>query len=284
METWDAIRSRRNDRRYEDRPIPPEHLDRILEAGGNRVAPIGLGARDTLRLEMGYPLHGHELGPGITPLQAGLSWVVAWDGTRHVYLRDADVAFQNGRIVHVGKGYDGPVEREIDARERLIMPGLIDVHSHPSTEPLHKGLNEELGSRKIFMSGLYEIMPLFRGDEEARVFGADVSKEVGDLERAPEVRVLDSGVQADHEGPAREVPGESDVAACRAPDHARGEAEGIRLAELPVRPRPCGEESGERPRRERGPVVQVVHDGRARRLAIERVDRGVVPAAHELAQ
>lgn len=42
------------------------------------VVPAGLGARDTLRLEAGLPLHGHELGPGITPLQAGLGWVVAW--------------------------------------------------------------------------------------------------------------------------------------------------------------------------------------------------------------
>ena len=41
--------------------------------------PAGLGARDTLRLEAGLPLHGHELGPGITPLQAGLGWVVGWD-------------------------------------------------------------------------------------------------------------------------------------------------------------------------------------------------------------
>jgi aminomethyltransferase len=46
-------------------------------AGG--VEPAGLGARDTLRLESGLPLHGHELGPGITPLQAGLGWVVGWD-------------------------------------------------------------------------------------------------------------------------------------------------------------------------------------------------------------
>ena len=43
------------------------------------VAPAGLGARDTLRLEAGLPLHGHELGPGITPLQAGLGWVIGWD-------------------------------------------------------------------------------------------------------------------------------------------------------------------------------------------------------------
>jgi len=43
-----------------------------------RVTPAGLGARDTLRLEAALPLHGHELGPGITSLQAGLGWVVAW--------------------------------------------------------------------------------------------------------------------------------------------------------------------------------------------------------------
>lgn len=45
---------------------------------GTGVQPAGLGARDTLRLEAALPLHGHELGPGITPLQAGLGWVVAW--------------------------------------------------------------------------------------------------------------------------------------------------------------------------------------------------------------
>ncbi len=50
--------------------------DALLAAG---VTPAGLGARDTLRLEAGLPLHGHELGAGITTLQAGLGWVVSWD-------------------------------------------------------------------------------------------------------------------------------------------------------------------------------------------------------------
>ncbi|MCU1388796.1 MAG: gcvT [Ilumatobacteraceae bacterium] len=45
---------------------------------GTGITPAGLGARDTLRLEAALPLHGHELGAGITPLQAGLGWVVAW--------------------------------------------------------------------------------------------------------------------------------------------------------------------------------------------------------------
>ena len=48
----------------------------LCDAG---TVPAGLGARDTLRLEAGLPLHGHELGPGITPLQANLGWVVGWD-------------------------------------------------------------------------------------------------------------------------------------------------------------------------------------------------------------
>ena len=47
----------------------------LLDAG---VLPAGLGARDTLRLEAALPLHGHELGEGISSLQAGLEWVVAW--------------------------------------------------------------------------------------------------------------------------------------------------------------------------------------------------------------
>jgi len=60
--------------------VPAEHApalwSEIVAAG---IVPAGLGARDTLRLEAGLPLHGHELGPGITPLQAGLAWVVRFD-------------------------------------------------------------------------------------------------------------------------------------------------------------------------------------------------------------
>ncbi len=46
---------------------------------GAGIVPAGLGARDTLRLEAGLPLHGHELGPAITPLMARLGWVVGWN-------------------------------------------------------------------------------------------------------------------------------------------------------------------------------------------------------------
>lgn len=51
-------------------------LAQVLANGG---LPCGLGARDTLRTEMGYPLHGHELSPQIDPISAGLSWAIGWN-------------------------------------------------------------------------------------------------------------------------------------------------------------------------------------------------------------
>ncbi|MGO8872014.1 MAG: glycine cleavage system aminomethyltransferase GcvT [Acidimicrobiales bacterium] len=63
--------------------VPVEAAEALWTAlVGAGVQPAGLGARDTLRLEAALPLHGHELGPGITPLQAGLGWVVGWDKPR----------------------------------------------------------------------------------------------------------------------------------------------------------------------------------------------------------
>jgi aminomethyltransferase len=50
-------------------------LAEVTARGG---LPVGLGARDTLRTEMGYPLHGHELSLDITPVQARVGWAVGW--------------------------------------------------------------------------------------------------------------------------------------------------------------------------------------------------------------
>lgn len=54
--------------------------DAVLEAGRpHGIRPAGLGARDTLRTEMGYPLHGHELSAEISPVMARAVWAVGWD-------------------------------------------------------------------------------------------------------------------------------------------------------------------------------------------------------------
>lgn len=53
--------------------------DALAKAGESyRMQPCGLAARDTLRTEMGYPLHGHELSLEISPVQARAGWAVGW--------------------------------------------------------------------------------------------------------------------------------------------------------------------------------------------------------------
>lgn len=79
--------------------VPAESAAALWNAiVGAGIVAAGLGARDTLRLEAGLPLHGHELGPGITSLQAGLGWVVAW-GKDTFRGRDA-LAAERDRGVH----------------------------------------------------------------------------------------------------------------------------------------------------------------------------------------
>jgi aminomethyltransferase len=49
--------------------------DAVFEAGGSGIKPIGLGARDTLRLEMGYCLYGNDIDDTTSPLEGGLGWI-----------------------------------------------------------------------------------------------------------------------------------------------------------------------------------------------------------------
>ncbi|RNL79039.1 glycine cleavage system aminomethyltransferase GcvT [Nocardioides marmorisolisilvae] len=59
--------------------VAPALWDALLAAGAAYgIQPCGLGARDTLRTEMGYPLHGQDISLDITPVQARLGWAVGW--------------------------------------------------------------------------------------------------------------------------------------------------------------------------------------------------------------
>ena len=61
---------------WDSAPVVFDGLAGEVERRGGQLA--GLGARDTLRTEMGYPLHGHELSLEISPLQARCGWAVGW--------------------------------------------------------------------------------------------------------------------------------------------------------------------------------------------------------------
>lgn len=61
-------------------PFAVEVWDAVLDAGKPfGIRACGLGARDTLRTEMGYPLHGHELSAEISPVMARAGWAVGWN-------------------------------------------------------------------------------------------------------------------------------------------------------------------------------------------------------------
>ncbi len=104
-----------------------------------------------------------------TTLIRNADFVIAWDAptASHVSMPGADVAFEDGVIRFVGRGYAGVADTIIDGAGFMVMPGLVNIHSHPSSEPMNKGLIDEIGSPGFYNSSLYEYLPIFRaqGDE-----------------------------------------------------------------------------------------------------------------------
>jgi aminomethyltransferase len=103
--------------------------DAVLAAGGRHdVRPCGLGARDTLRTEMGYPLHGQDISLDITPVQARLGWAVGW----------SKPSFW-GRAALLAERERGPsrVLRGLVAAGRgIARPGMRVVEAGGSGEPI----------------------------------------------------------------------------------------------------------------------------------------------------
>jgi 5-methylthioadenosine/S-adenosylhomocysteine deaminase len=103
-------------------------------------------------------------------------WVIAWNEAagRHFYRRNIDIVFVDDTITFVGRNYPAAADRVIDGRDRLVLPGLIDIHSHPEHEPLYRGVREEHGVRNMHMTGLYERSQAFSApDDEARAASAE---------------------------------------------------------------------------------------------------------------
>src|SRR5216684_6082687 len=104
------------------------------------------------------------------------AWVIAWDAPlgRQIYRRGVDLAFSDDRIVFLGRDFAGPADRVIDGSARVVLPGLIDIHSHPEHEPLYRGIREEHGLPSMHMTGLYErSQALSATDDEARAASAE---------------------------------------------------------------------------------------------------------------
>lgn len=103
------------------------------------------------------------------------SWVIAWDGEAQTYMRDADVVFSGNTIIYVGADYNGDADESVDGRGLFVLPGFVNVHSHPFCEPLYRGIREEHGVANMYMTGLYERMQAFMPDDAGKLAAAEVA-------------------------------------------------------------------------------------------------------------
>ena len=123
--------------------VAGELWDAILEAGEEYgVLPCGLGARDTLRTEMGYPLHGQDISLDVTPNQANLGWAVGWK-KEAFWGRDALLAEKEAGpkrrlrgLIAVGRGIPRP------GMGVTLIPDvpLCDITSGTFSPTLKKGI------------------------------------------------------------------------------------------------------------------------------------------------
>jgi 5-methylthioadenosine/S-adenosylhomocysteine deaminase len=103
------------------------------------------------------------------------SWLVAWEDGKHVYRRDIDLVVEGDAIVSLGVDYEGSAHTEIDCSGKLLLPGFVNIHAHPSSEPLRKGITDESRSAGFWHSSLYEFLPVFRNDPEGMVAALQVA-------------------------------------------------------------------------------------------------------------
>ncbi len=107
-------------------------------------------------------------------------WAVTWDAAapRHVYRRHVDLRLDAGRIVAIEPAGTTPSiagEPAMDGRGRLVIPGLVNIHSHPTTEPGYRGVREDHGVREQQMTGLMERLQAFRLDDSGKRAAARLS-------------------------------------------------------------------------------------------------------------
>ena len=112
-----------------------------------------------------------------TTLIKNASWIVGWNEATgsHQYLNNGDVAFRGGQLIQVGGSFEEKADNVIPGEGLMVMPGLINVHSHPMSEIVSRGFSEDVGNPKLGMSGLYDYMPVYGPEADGYLPAAEAT-------------------------------------------------------------------------------------------------------------
>jgi 5-methylthioadenosine/S-adenosylhomocysteine deaminase len=86
------------------------------------------------------------------------SHIIAFDGEEHRLLRDGELVYQGGEIAFVGKDYPGSVDQIIDARGKIVSPGLINTHMHMRSSVLDRSFLESGGTEELGFDTLLDFI------------------------------------------------------------------------------------------------------------------------------
>jgi 5-methylthioadenosine/S-adenosylhomocysteine deaminase len=133
--------------------------------------------------------------------------IVGYQHGGHRILTDGVIVIEGNEIVHVGKTFEGTVDRTIDARNAIVTPGMINTHTHLSESPLDKSFIEDVGRRQFYYSGLFEMLPARSAgiDHDGRRACVDYS--MGELLRTGTTTVMEIGGIGDYTAEAAERAG-----------------------------------------------------------------------------
>src|SRR6267154_6129682 len=69
-------------------------------------------------------------------------WLVGHAGGHHTLWRNAELVYEGNAVLFVGERFEGPVDHEIDARDKLVAPGFIDTHVHSGHRASHRLISD----------------------------------------------------------------------------------------------------------------------------------------------
>src|SRR5262249_54478230 len=126
-----------------------------------------------------------------TAIRAG--FILAFDGRGHRLLGDGVVVIEGDHVLQVGPRFDGTVDEAVDARDRIVTPGLISTHAHIGGSPLDRSFIEDRGNPQFWYSGLFEMLPVRSEAQDDEGGRACVDFSMAELLRGGVTTVMEIG-------------------------------------------------------------------------------------------